>query len=206
VYDYLELREIGYAIRLPANQVLQGHIKHLLKRPVGRPPKKPVIRYHDFQYQAGSWEHARRVVAKVEWHQGQLFPRVGFIVTNLSANPKGVVHFYNRRGTAEQWIKEGKYALNWTRLSCHRFDANEVRLQLFVLAYNLGNFLRRLCLPKAINDWSLRSLQVKLIKMGGRLVRHARRLVFQLAEVAVTRDLFAPDFPYQTGDLREFRC
>lgn len=112
-------------------------------------------------------------------------------MTSLSASPKGVVHFYNRRGTAEQWIKEGKYALNWTRLSCHRFVANQARLQLFVLAYNLGNFLRRLCLPKAINDWSLRSLQVKLIKMGGRIVRHARRVVFQLAEVAVSRDLFA---------------
>jgi len=191
VYDYLEPRDIGFAIRLPANEVLQEHIKHLLKRPVGRPPEKPVIRYHDFQYQAGGWEHPRRVVAKVEWHRGQLFPRVGFVVTNLSAKPKGVVHFYNRRGTAEQWIKEGKYALNWTRLSCHRFAANQARFQLFILAYNLGNFLRRLCLPKAIEDWSLRSLQVKLIKMGGRIVRHARRFVFQLAEVAVPRDLFA---------------
>jgi hypothetical protein len=112
-------------------------------------------------------------------------------VTDLSLDPRGVVHFYNRRGTAEQWIKEGKYALNWTRLSYHRFAANQVRLQLFVLAYNLGNFLRRLCLPKAINDWSLRSLQVKLIKMGGRIVRHTRWVVFQLAEVAVSRDLFA---------------
>ncbi len=191
VYDYLELREIGYAIRLPANEVLQEHIKHLLKRPVGRPSKKPIIRYHDFQYQAKSWEHPKRVVAKVEWHQGQLFPRVGFVVTNLFAKPEGVVHFYNRRGTVEQWIKEGKYALNWTRLSCHRFAANQVRLQLFVLAYNLGNFLPRLCLPKAINDWSLRSLQVKLIKIGGRIVRHARQIIFQLAEVAVSRDLFA---------------
>jgi hypothetical protein len=191
VYDYLEQQEIEYAIRLPANEVLQKHVSHLLKRPVGRPPRKPVIRYHDFQYRAGSWGHPRRVVAKVEWHRGQLFPRVGFVVTSLSASPKGVVHFYNRRGTAEQWIKEGKYALNWTRLSCHRFVANQARLQLFVLAYNLGNFLRRLCLPKAINDWSLRSLQVKLIKMGGRIVRHARRVVFQLAEVAVSRDLFA---------------
>ncbi len=113
------------------------------------------------------------------------------MVTNLSVKPEAVVHFYNRRGTAEQWIKEGKYALNWTRLSCHRFATNQVRLQLFVLAYNLGNFLRRLCLPKAISDWSLRSLQVKLIKMGGRIVRHARRFVFQLAEVAVSRGMFA---------------
>jgi len=64
-------------------------------------------------------------------------------------------------------------------------------LQLFILAYNLGNFLRRLGLPKAIKDWSLRSLQLKLIKMGGRVVRHARRIVFQLAEVVVPRELFA---------------
>ena len=86
--------------------------------------------------------------------------------------------------------KGRQYALNWTRLSCHRFVANQVRLALFILAYNLGNFLRRLCLPKAVKNWSLRSVQVKFIKIGGRLVRHARRLVFQLAEVAVPRDVF----------------
>ena len=191
VYEYLEPRDIGYAIRLSANEVLQEHIKHLLKRPVGRPPQKPIVWYHDFRYQAGSWDHPRRVVAKVEWHLGELFPRLGFIVTNLSAKPKGVVRFYNGRGTAEQWIKEGKYALNWTRLSCHRFVANQVRLQLFILAYNLGNFMRRLGLPRAIRDWSLRSLQVKLIKMGGRMVHHARRIIFQLAEVAIPEELFA---------------
>ena len=189
-YEYLEQRDIGYAIRLPANEVLQEHVKYPLKRPVGRPPKKPSISYHDFHYQAKSWEHPRWVVAKVEWHQGALFPRVGFVVTNLTARAKGVVHFHNRCGTAEQWIKEGKYVLNWTRLSCHRFVANQVPLQLFVLAYNLGNFLRRLCLPKTINDWSLRSLQVKLIKIGGRIVRPALQIIFQLAEVAVPRDLF----------------
>ena len=100
------------------------------------------------------------------------------------------MHFHNGRGTAEQWIKEGKCALNWTRLSCHRLVANQIRLHLFVLAYNLGNFLRRLGLHKAIKDWS-RSLQVKLIKMGGRIVRHARQIVFQLAELAVPVDLFA---------------
>ena len=120
VYEYLESRDTGYAMRLPANEVLQGNIRHLLKRPVGRPPKKPVVRYHDFVYQAQSWDIPRRVVAKVEWHQGELFPRVGFVVTNLNLPPAGVTHYYNGRGTAEQWIKEGKYALNWTRLSCHQ--------------------------------------------------------------------------------------
>jgi len=191
VYEYLEEKGFLYAIRLPSNDVLEREVQHLLKRPVGRPPKKPIIWYHDFRYQAGSWDRPRRVVAKVEWHRGELFPRVGFIVTNLTAKAQGVVHFYNGRGTAEQWIKEGKHALNWTRLSCHRFVANQVRLLLFILAYNLGNFLRRLGLPRAIKDWSLRSLQLKLIKIGGRVVRHARRIVFQLAEVAVPRELFA---------------
>ncbi len=127
----------------------------------------------------------------MEWHQGELFPRAGFIVTNLSYPLKGIVRFYNGRGTAEQWIKEGKHALNWTRLSCHKFVANQVRLWLFILAYNLGNFVRRLALPEAIKHWSLTSIQTRLIKTGGRLVRHARRLVFQLAEVLVTRKMLA---------------
>ena len=114
---------------------------------------------------------------------------VMFAVTNLSYPPKGIVRFYNGRGTAEQWIKEGKYALNWTRLSCHKFVANQVRLWLFVLTYNLGNFMRRLVLPEDMKHWTLSSLQTRLIKTGGRLVRHARRLVFQLAEVLVTREM-----------------
>ena len=153
IYEYLEERRVLYAMRLPSNEVLQREIAPLLRRPVGRPPKRAVIRYDDFWYQAGSWNRARRVVAKVEWRQGELFPRVGFIVTNVTAGPKGVVHFYHGWDTAEQWIKEGKYALNWTRLSCHRFVANQVRLALFILAYNLGNFLRRLCLPNSVKHW-----------------------------------------------------
>ena len=190
IFEYLETRHIGYAIRLPANEVLQKEIAHLLVRPTEWPSQKPIVSYHDFVYQAQSWNVPRRVVAKVEWHQGELFPRVGFIVTNLSYPTKGIVSFYNGRGTAEQWIKEGKYALNWTRLSCHKFVANQVRLWLFILAYNLGNFFRRLALPEAIKSWSLTSIQTRLIKIGGRLVRHARRLVFQLAEVMVTREMF----------------
>ncbi len=81
-------------IRLPANEVLQAEIEHLLTRPVGRPPRKPIVWFADFQYQAASWDRPRRVIAKVEWHRGELFPRVGFIVTNMSAQASGVVHFY----------------------------------------------------------------------------------------------------------------
>ena len=79
---------------------------------------------------AGSWSQPRRVIAKVEWHPGELCPRVGFIVTNMSRPAENVVAFYNKCGTCEQWIKEGKGAIKWTRLSCRSFAANAVRLQL----------------------------------------------------------------------------
>jgi hypothetical protein len=147
LYEPLEAEGIAYAIRLPANPFLQERIRHLLTPPSGRPPKKPQVFFASFGYQAQSWAKLRRVVTKVEWHQGELYPRVGFIVTNLSRPAAPVVKFYNGRGTAEQWIKEGKQALRWTRLSCRAFRDNAVRLQLFALAYNLANFLRSLVLP-----------------------------------------------------------
>ena len=149
------------------------------------------MQYHDFTYQAATWDKTRRVVAKVEWHKDELFPRVGFIVTNLGGGSASVTWFYNGRGTAEQFIKEGKIALNWTRLSCHDFVDNQVRLQLFALAYNLGNLLRRLALPPRVKHWTLTTLRDKLIKIGAKVVRHARRVVFQMAEVAIPRTLFA---------------
>ena len=127
----------------------------------------------------------------MEWHQGELYPRVGFILTNLTRPAERVSKFYNGRGTAEQWIREGKRALRWTRLSCRTFRDNAVRLQLFALAYNLANFLRSLALPDTIAQWSLTTLREKLVKIGARIVRHGRYLVFQLAEVAVPRALFA---------------
>lgn len=128
IYTFLEAEGFKYAIRLPANRVLQQRIGHLLRRPVGRPAKDVRRTYASFRYQAKSWPKPRRVGAKVEWHPGELYPRVGFIVTNLARPPERVVAFYNGRGTAEQWIKEGKNALIWRRLSCRGFDANAVRL------------------------------------------------------------------------------
>jgi hypothetical protein len=190
VYEALEQRGVAYAIRLPANQVLERAIEDLLTRPRGRPSHAPLVRYRSFHYQAASWDRPRRVIAKVEHHLGELFPRVGFIVTTLTGTNRAVVRFYNQRGTAEQWIKEGKEATHWTRLSCHRFRANEVRLLLGVIAYNLGNLLRRLALPFAIQSWSLTSLQQRVFKTGGRLIRHARYFILRVAESHLTRILF----------------
>ncbi len=119
-----------------------------------------------------------------------MYPRVGFIVTNLSRPAERVVAFYNHRGTAEQWIKEGKNAIKWTRLSCSKFRNNEVRLQLHALAYNLANFMRTLALPEEVEHWSLTTLRDKLVKIGAKVVSHGRYVTFQMAEVAVPRELF----------------
>jgi hypothetical protein len=132
-------------------------------------------------------------VAQIEWHPGELYPRVGFIVTYLALAraAEGVVAFYNRRGTCEQYIKEGKNAIKWTRLSCRTFSANGLRLQLHALAYNIGNFLRMLAMPKTAEPWSLTSLREKLVKIGAKVVSHGRSVTFQVAEVAVPRRMFA---------------
>ncbi len=125
-----------------------------------------------------------------------MYPRVGLdplcgsSVTNLSPPAERVVVFYNHRGTAEQWIKEGKNAIKWTRLSCRKFRNNEVRLQLHALAYNLANFMRTLALPKEVEHWSLTTLREKLVKIGAKVVSHGRYVTFQMAEVAVPRSLF----------------
>jgi hypothetical protein len=126
----------------------------------------------------------------MESHIEELYTRVGFIVTNLSRPAERVVTFYNRRGTAKQHIKEGKNPIRWTRISCQKYRNSEVRLQLHALAYNLGNFMRTLALPKAVEQWSLTTLREKLVNIGAKVARHRHYITFQLAKVAVPRSLF----------------
>ncbi len=129
-----------------------------------------------------------------------LFPHILLLECNSAArwrsplvrilNAERVVAFYNKRGTAEQWIKEGKNAIKWTRLSCRTFRNNAVRPQLHALAYNLANFMRTLALPEEVEHLSLTTLREKFVKIGAKVVSHGRYVTFQLAEVAVLRDLF----------------
>jgi len=108
----------------------------------------------------------RAIRGQTEWHPGELFPKVGFIVTNRPMETDWLVRFYNQRGTAEHHIKVGKYTFHLTRLFCKRFRDSEMRLQQNALYYNLVTFLRCIELPMA--DWSLTSFQRKLIKIGAR--------------------------------------
>ena len=135
IYEFLEAEGYAYAIRLPTNSVLQEQIAHLLTHPVGRSQNHVRVFHASFSYQGATWSKPRRVVAKVEWHSGELYPGVGLdplrgsSVTNLSRPAERVTRFYNGRGTAEQYIKEGKHAINWTHLSCHSFRNNAVSVR-----------------------------------------------------------------------------
>lgn len=171
IYERLEQEGIQYAIRLPANDVLQRRIGHLLTR-AGRAAAEEADHLLRQLPLPGQGVGRDRVLwwPKSSGTRVSCIPRVGFIVTNLSRPSERVVKFYNGRGTAEQWIKEGKNALRWTRLSCRAFRHNTVRLQLHALAYNIANFLRTLALPKEIEQWSLTTLREKLVKIGARIV------------------------------------
>ena len=143
-----------------------------------------LVRYRSFQYQAASRSRPRRVIAEIEHHLGELFPRVGFIVATLTGTNRAVIRFYKQRGTVEQWINEGKAATHWTRLSCIGFGPTRCGCSW------ASSRTTPLVLPLAIQSWSLTSLQQRLFKAGGRLIRHARYFILQLAENHLTRSLF----------------
>lgn len=189
-YDFLKAEGYKCAIRLPANSVLQGRIGYLHKRTVGAPLVEFRRYQANFSNQPKLWGKMRRLVAKVEGRTGELCPSVGFIVTNLSRPAERVVGVYNQLGTANQCIKEVKNAIKWTRLSCCSFSTSAVRRQCFALAYNLATFMCSQALPEVVEHRSRTTLRERVVKIDAKLVRHEGYIVFQLAEVDVTRNLF----------------
>ena len=183
IYEYLEAEGLLYVIRLKANAILPAeHCPSAYA--TCRSPARPCSPFPRQLQLSG------RIVEQEAPCRGQsgVAPRrAGSSRRFLSRPTKRVVAFYNHRGTAEQHIKEGKNAINWTRLSCRKFRNNAVRLQLHALAYNLGNFMRTLALPKEVAHWAMTTLRDKLVKIGAKVVRHGRYVTFQLAEVAVPR-------------------
>jgi hypothetical protein len=182
IYEYCEEHRLTYFIRLPANENLDKLVAPHLNRPVGRPPKSGIqVKIVDLHYKAKSWSRYRRVVAKIEWHQGELFPRIGFVVTNSRLPAGKAVKVYNGRGDVENRIKEGKNTLRWDKTSCQRFEANQARLKMGVLAYNLLHMIRQFYVwgeeVKRSMDWLIK----RLIKVGARVSYHARRWYVHVA-------------------------
>ena len=181
-YEYCEEHRITYFIRLPSNVILMRLLEPHLNRPVGRPPKSGIqVRIVDLHYQAKSWSRPRRVVAKIEWHRGELFPRIGFVVTNSRLPAAKVTKVYNGRAEIENRTKEGKNTLRWDKTSCQRFEANQARLKMGVLAYNLLHMIRQFYVwgeeVRRSIDWLIK----RLIKVGARISYHGRRWYVHVA-------------------------
>jgi len=181
-YEYCEEHRITYFIRLPSNANLMRLLEPHLHRPLGRPPKSGIqVKIVDLHYQAKSWNRSRRVVVKIEWHRGELFPRIGFVVTNSRLPAGKVVKVYNGRAEIENRIKEGKNTLRWDKTSCQRFEANQARLKMGVLAYNLLHMIRQFYVwgeeVRRSIDWLIK----RLIKVGARVSYHARRWFVHIA-------------------------
>jgi hypothetical protein len=176
LYEFCEDRRITYFIRLSSNSSLKKLIEPHLKRPAGRPPASGIqVRVVELRYQAERWNKPRRVVCKIEWHVGELFPRVGFIVTNSNLEAEQVITIYNGRAEIENRIKDGKNTLRWDKTSCHRFAANQARLLVGCLAYNLLHMIRDTAFWGENVKPSIESIIRRLVKVGARVVYHARK-------------------------------
>ena len=176
IYEYCEGKRITYFIRLRANAKLYEEVSPHMARPVGRPPRSGrQVKVVDFHYQAKSWTRPRRVVCKMEWGPNQLIPDMNFIVTNSRLYRTKVVKVYNGRGDARNRIKEGKNTLRWDKTSCHRFGANQARLKMGALAYNLLHMLRRFYVMGEGVRRSIEWLIKRLIKIGARVSYHAKK-------------------------------
>jgi len=191
LFDLIEAEGWDYAIRVKGNPKLYDQIGWLMKRRPGRPPNHVVREYTSSitgrrvgRSRAGWWPRSSSIRASCSPASASSSP-------TAACRTSGCWPSTTAGAPPSSASRRGKHASKWTRLSCMRFAANAVRLQLHALAYNLANFLRTLATPEAVETWSLTSLLDRLIKTGARLVCHARYAIFQFAEAALPREIFA---------------
>lgn len=193
LYELLEDFDVFYVIRLKLNATLSTCSRaadNEFYTAYGTDYSRSHSLYHDFTYQAGSWDKSRRVVCRIERNANELCPRHTFIVTNLTAHPREVIGVYHKRGQMENFIKEAKLDFGMDTLSHSSFLTNAVKLLIRGLAYNLINFMKRLVLPKIYQKSRLLTLRVVLIKVAGRLVRSGRSTWLKLSSSFPYLELF----------------
>ncbi|QQE81585.1 IS1380 family transposase [Alicyclobacillus sp. SO9] len=191
LFELIEAKRHKYVIRLKSNPRLQS-IAQAKANSLLNPNNvhKREVYYREFMYQAASWTKARRVVVKMERPAGELLFQFTFIVTNMALQPKNVVRFYCQRGHMENFIKEAKNGLACDKMSSTDFASNAVKLQIAMLAYNINNWFRRLCLPGKIRTNRMETLRNKLVKIAGKLVYSGRYWTWKLCSSCVYRKEF----------------
>jgi len=193
LYELCDDYGLQYVIRLKANNVVHQLASDTVSDFLalyGQDFSKSHVLYDEFDYQAGSWSHLRRVVCKVERDAGNLEIRTSFIITTLEAAPETVVRAYHKRGNMENFIKEYKLDFGAQHLSHSSFAANQAKAMVLAIAYNLINALKRLVLPKGHTTSRMLSLRSTFIKVAGRAICHARKCTIRLASSYPFKELF----------------
>ena len=183
LYDACEDNDCKYAIRLKQNNTLIKYAAdedEALYRATRENQIDYAVEYGEFEYQANSWSHPRRVVFKIEKPYGQMIHMHTFIVTTMEMTPYQVIQFYCGRGRMENFIKEGKSGFDFSSVSSSSKVVNANRLQIHALAYNLFNWFRRLALPANMRSQRIDTIRLKLLKIAARAIHSARYLVFKL--------------------------
>jgi hypothetical protein len=194
IYEISEEHGISYVIRLKANSRLYKLAEPLTEK-MAQQTKNNLyserVIYGEFEYKAGSWNKSRRVIVKIKKPAGQLGYNYTFIVTSIKdRTPKEIVKFYCQRGTMENFIKEAKNGFALDKMSYTEYWANANKLQQMLLAYNLNNWLRRLCFPENNRSDRIGTVRTKLVKIAARIVKSGRYIYYKLASSCPGKELF----------------
>jgi hypothetical protein len=191
LYELIEAQKKHYIIRLKSNARLGALAQAIADEKLdGTSLDKRQVYVAEVQYQAKSWNCERRVVIKMEKPAGELLFNFTYIITNLELDPDDIIRIYCKRGHMENFIKEAKNGFACEKMSSTNFQANEVRLQISMLAYNFNNWFRRLCLPTSMQPSRMETVRTQLVKIAGKLVRSGRYWTWKLCSSCVYKNAF----------------
>jgi hypothetical protein len=203
LYELIEAQKKHYIICLKSNARLGALAQVIADNALdGTSLDKRQVYVAEVKYQAKSWNRERRVIIKMEKPAGELLFNFTFIITNLELEPKDIIRIYCNRGHMENFIKEAKNGFACKKMSSTNFGANEVKLQISMLAYNFNNWFRRLCLPEKIQPSRMETIRTQLVKIAAKLVRSGRYWTwklcssFEIKKVSkMNRDSLGPLYP-----------
>ena len=190
LYEACEENDCRYAIRLKGNGILRSLTADeddALYRLTRKDQVSYAVVYGEFDYQAKSWSHPRRVVFKIEKPYDQMIHLYTFVVTTMESLPEQIIRFYCGRGNMENFIKEAKNGFDFSSVSSRKKVVNANRLSVHMLAYNLFNWFRRLVLPARMRKQQVDTIRLKLLKIAARVIHSARYITSSSVAVVLTR-------------------
>lgn len=192
VYDTCEANNSYYVIRLKANGNLEKLAESYVLVDEDHAWDKREVHYYSAAYQAKSWPKERRICIKSTREAGELLFRHEYVVTNFSENHSAQTMFnlYQKRGTMENFIKEAKNGFYFDKTDSPGFLENHARMMVSLLAYNIVNFMKTICLPAEEATYQVDTLRLRLFKVAAKLVRSGRKLFLRTSTSHVYQNLF----------------